>query len=365
MKRILILGCGGFIGSHLLDRLLSMGTTAIEGWDPNSQKIAGHLANPLLDFRNTTIDGVNSSTELSRAVSEADVVINLAAICNPAEYNTRPLDVIRANLFDIYPIVQLCASYRKWLISFSTSEVYGRTIASYLPNNTYGDLPLYELFEDHTPLIMGPIESQRWTYACAKQMMERLIYATFKETGMPFTIVRPLNFFGPRMDYIPGRDGEGLPRVLACFMSALFDGSPMRLVDGGNARRTILSIHEAIDAIVLMLENPERAQNQIFNIGNRANEVTIAELAHIMREIYASITGNSSFNNHPIESVTAREFYGEGYEDCDRRLPNLDKARDLLGWSPKISLRDILIETMSYYHRQYKSEKLGYIGEPE
>ena len=97
------------------------------------------------------------------------------------------------------------------------------------------------------------------------------------------------------MDFIPGRDGEGVPRVLACFMTALLDGQPMQLVDGGLARRTIVSIHDAIRAVVPMINNREQSVNQIFNVGNRHNEVTMKELAELMREAYAAITLDFSY----------------------------------------------------------------------
>lgn len=352
-QKLTILGCGGFIGSHLLDRLLRSGSFEVEGWDLDDRKIRDHLTNPRLRLHRERLGEPGAEPGLSRAIRTSDAVINLAAICNPAEYNTRPLAVMQANLFDVYRVVELCAEAGTWLISFSTSEVYGRTLASYVGDGRYDEPALYELDEDRTPLVMGPISNQRWTYACAKQLMERLVYAHHRESGLPFTIVRPLNFFGPRMDYLPGLDGEGQPRVLASFMSALLQGRPMRLVDGGRARRTITSIHEAIDALVRMLERPVAARNRIFNIGNRQNEVSIAELAQRMREVYAEITGDASYREHPIEHVSAAELYGDGYEDCDRRMPRTDKARDLLGWVPRASLDEILRETMGYYHALY------------
>lgn len=351
--RILMIGCGGFIGSHLLDRLLAEGGYEIQGWDPSDRKIEKHLTNPAFHLHRSIINTTEALEVFEHELEKADVVLNLAAICNPSDYNTRPLDVINANLFDIYPIVELCAKHRRWLIHFSTSEVYGRTIASYLPDNNYEDPNLYELQEDETPLIMGPIRNQRWTYACAKQMTERLIYAHYDENGMPFTIIRPLNFFGPKMDYIPGRDGDGIPRVLACFMTALLDKQPMQLVDGGQARRTIVSIHDAIEAIYLMLKQPDKAQNQIFHIGNPANEVTMAQLADLMRRTYAIITEDTSYNHHPIVTTSSEEFYGKGYEDCDRRMPNISKAKKLLSWTPKRALPEVLLETMSFYHQEY------------
>ena len=202
---------------------------------------------------------------------------------------------------------------------------------------------------------MGPVRNQRWSYAAAKQLMERYIYAQHYEHGLPFTIIRPLNFFGPRMDFIPGRDGDGVPRVLACFMTALLDDKPMQLVDGGLARRTIVSIHDAIAAIRLMLAKPDKAANQIFNIGNRNNEVTMVRLGEMMREAYAAASGDSSYRAHPMEQISSDEFYGEGYEDCDRRMPKIDKARTLLGWEPTRTLEEILEETVNYYYTRYRN----------
>jgi UDP-apiose/xylose synthase len=348
-SNIVMLGCGGYIGSHLVEHLLDSGNQ-VTGWDLDERKLGGSIGHRNFHFHKADLAAPDSHKKLYAAMQDADVVINLAAICNPAEYNTEPLRVLRANLFDLFPVVEMCAELGKWLVHFSTSEVYGRTLASYVPEEGYADPDLYVLDEETTPLVMGPVRNQRWTYASAKQVVERLIFAQHYENSMPFTIIRPLNFFGPRMDYLPGHDGEGTPRVLACFMAALIDREPMRLVDGGRARRTILSIDDAMNAIMLMLEKPESSQNQIFNIGNPDNEVTIRELAELMRRLYASISGDSSYLGHPIEDVPAADFYGPGYEDCDRRMPSIDAAKKLLGWSPVKSLERTLLEAMSYYH---------------
>lgn len=351
--KIVLLGCGGFVGSHLLDRLLAAGGHTIEGWDPDPHKIEHQLQNKNFTLHRRYLDDPATTGDLRRAIADCDVVINLAAICNPSQYNTMPISVIRSNLFDVYPVVRLCSEAGRWLINFSTSEVYGRTIASYVDGSDYDTPALYEMFEDDTPLIMGPISNQRWTYACAKQMVERLVFAHHREDGLPFTIVRPFNFFGPRMDYIPQRDGDGVPRVLANFMAALLKREPMQLVDGGTARRTIVSIYEAVGAICRMLDAPERAAGQIFNLGNRDNEVTMADLADRMRRIYAGITGDRTFLDHPIVDVSSEEFYGEGYEDCDRRMPDLTKAETLLGWHPVLTVDEILDDTLRYFHGAY------------
>ena len=356
VSKLLIIGCGGFVGSHILDALLPHQSVDVVGIDPSDVKIKEHLGRPNFELHRISFGDGTGWEKFDKYIQWADVVINLAAICNPADYNTRPLAVINSNFIKSHVLPELCQKYDKWLVHFSTSEIYGRTISSYIPDDNYSNLDLYELHEDSTPLIMGPIENQRWTYACAKQLLERYIYALHKEHGMSFTIVRPLNFFGPRMDFIPGRDGEGTPRVLACFMRALLDRVPMQLVDGGTARRTIVSIKDAVRAVLLILQKRDRAENQIFNIGNRNNEVTMAELADLMRKTYAKITGDSSYNDHPIVSVSRDGFYGEGYEDCDRRMPNLDKAKELLGWEAVIPLEEAIYETMVWYHEHY-SEK--------
>jgi UDP-apiose/xylose synthase len=362
-ERFLVLGCGGFVGSHFLDRLLAEQTVFVEGYDLDSTKITDHLQNPRFRFDKTCIHDAHRSGRLEQSIRDADIVINLAAICNPSEYNTHPLNVMRHNCFYIIPILEACAELQKWLIHFSTSEVYGRTIAGYLKEKDYSDPDLFEQREDETPLIMGPIQNQRWSYATAKQLVERYIFALHKEADLKFTIIRPFNFFGPRMDYIPGRDGEGVPRVLACFMVALLDGKPMKLVDGGHAKRTITSIHDAIDALFLMIRNPNAAQNQIFNVGSAENEVSIAQLARLMRETFADVSGDVAVKQHPIEHVSSLEFYGEGYEDCDRRVPDMTKANQLLGWSPTKSLQQTLTETITYYYQKYGCRQLSVAAE--
>ena len=165
----------------------------------------------------------------------------------------RPLSVIRSNFTDACAIVELCAREGRWLLHFSTSEVYGRTLASYVSPGTYDDASLFEQDEDSTPLITGPVHNQRWTYAAAKQLLERLIYAYSREDGLPFTIVRPFNFFGPAHGLHPRPRWFGAsshPRVVhGC--------APRRGADSCRGSRcisrTIVSIHDAVDAVMLML----------------------------------------------------------------------------------------------------------------
>lgn len=351
--KLVVTGCGGFIGSHFLDRMLLRPDVQIIGWDPNSARIAQHLDNPRLTLRQSRYDRKDDFELFSEDAEDCDWIIHLSAICNPSLYNTQALRTIHVNLFESYPIVELAARHKRKLMHFSTSEVYGRTLASYMDGRDGGDPALTMLNAETTPLIMGPIRNQRWSYATAKQMLERLIYAHHVEEGLQFAIVRPFNFFGPRMDYLPGLEGEGLPRVLPVFLSAMLRGQPMQLVDGGHARRTITSIHDAVDAMVAIIDQPERSLNHFYNIGNPANEVSMRELALALREAFVRVTGESRFADHPIEEIDSRTFYGEGYEDCDRRIMDIGPESARLGWSPRVGLEELLDEVVRWYCKLY------------
>ncbi|MEO8900834.1 MAG: NAD-dependent epimerase/dehydratase family protein, partial [Polyangiaceae bacterium] len=220
--RIAVLGAGGFIGSHLVPGLLErfgceidavdVAFDKLECSDPRVNRIQARVEDPSI---------VNDITSRSR------VVLSLTALCNPALYSTVPLQVIDANFTHLLPLVSACAAKGVRLIHFSTAEVYGRRAL-----DAAGD-PTAEMTEDSSCFLMGPVSRERWTYACAKQLLERVIWAHGQHGKLPFTIIRPFNTIGPRMDYLPGVDGEGTPRVLACFMNQLLRGEPLKLVDGG------------------------------------------------------------------------------------------------------------------------------------
>lgn len=351
-ERLLILGVGGFIGSHLLNPLLRSGEYEIHGLDISASKIEHFLDHPGFEFE---ILDVHDTEAVRERVRWADTVVSLVAICNPAEYNQRPLDVIDINFVRPLELVKMCAALGKRLIHFSTSEVYGKTIQG-IAGEDLKDPEAerhYLLQEDESPLIMGPISAQRWSYAAAKQLIERVIYAYGQDGDLEYTIVRPLNFVGARMDYIPGIDGEGVPRVLACFMDALLHDKPLQIVDGGLARRCFTAIDEAIDAIVRIIERPEKARNQIFHIGNPDNECTIEELAYLMIDVYRELRPEFAEKSFEVVNVTSEEFYGEGYEDCDRRVPDISKAIELLDWTPRMDLRTSITEAVASFIDHY------------
>lgn len=338
MPRIAVLGCGGFIGSHFLDSILADPAYEVVGWDWSAEKIAPHLGNPAFTFH---AGDLYAFPALEEALADCDAVIALAALCNPSQYNTRGVDVIESNFVQPRRIADICARLGKWLIQFSTSEVYGQTLALWTGEEDPAP-SRYELDEETSPMLLGPASGHRWSYACAKQLLERYIIALNRESGLAYTLIRPFNFLGTRMDYLPGHDGEGLPRVLACFTANLLDKRPLTLVDGGHSRRTFLAVEEAVEALRLMLDRPGMARNRIFNLGHPGNEVTIRGLAELMRGIATDLTGDPGYANLALVDVPALEFYGEGYADSDRRMPRIDRAMHLLGWSPRRGLRDIL-----------------------
>ncbi|KAJ9699491.1 hypothetical protein PVL29_008196 [Vitis rotundifolia] len=354
---ICLIGGAGFIGSHLCELLMAHTHHSAIVIDVSSDKIT-HLLEKSCSWSNRIEFhkiNIKNDSRLETLIKSSDLTINLAAICTPADYNTRPLDTIYSNFLDAIPVVKYCTESNKRLIHFSTCEVYGKTIGSFLPadHSLRQDPNFYILKEDVSPCIFGPLEKQRWSYACAKQMIERLIYAEGDEHGLKFTIVRPFNWIGPRMDFIPGIDGptEGVPRVLACFSNNLLRGEPLKLVDGGKSQRTFCYIKDAIEAVLLMIENPERANGQIFNVGNPNNEVTMRQLAQLMIEVYGKISVGSS--DLTTVDVSSKDFYGVGYDDSDKRIPDMTIINRQLGWNPKTPLQDLLEVTLTYQHQTY------------
>jgi UDP-apiose/xylose synthase len=348
--KVLSLGAGGFIGAHLTERLLEAGHT-VTAVDIHSDKIVDLLGHPRLTFVERSI--ADRSFDLGAMIAGADVVVDLVAHANPGIYVRQPLDVFRLNFQENLRIAETCVEKGRRLIQFSSCEVYGKTPVAVL----HGELPdpenpSYATFsEDSTDMIMGPVGRHRWIYACAKQLLERVLHAYGLEGRLNYTIIRPFNFIGPKIDYLPG-ETDGVPRVFSYFMEALLDGTPMKLVDGGNQRRCYTFIRDAVDCVARIVDNPGGAcDRQIFNIGSPENEVSIRELAALMRDLYARHFAVEGAPLPEIVDVTAEKFYGEGYEDSDRRIPDIDKARRLLGWNPRTSLVDMLMPTMTYYVR--------------
>ncbi len=357
--RILSLGAGGFIGSHLTSRLLREGH-AVTGVDTHEDKLTEALDNPR--FSLITADIGDGSFDLDAAVQTADLVIDLIAYANPGLYVRMPREIFRLNFMENMRIAEACVRHRKRLIQFSSCEVYGKSIAGVAGDAlTNPDDPRHATFqEDASPMIMGPVCKHRWIYASAKALLERVLHAYGLEGQLDYTIVRPFNFIGPRIDYLPSEQEGGLPRVFSYFMEALLTGGLMQLVDGGLQKRTYTYIDDAIDCLARIVARPDATRRQIFNVGARGNEISIRGLAELMRDIYDTRFRLPGQPLATIGEISGRDFYGEGYDDSDRRIPDITKARTLLGWEPRFSLRQTVELTMEYYVREARLADPGH-----
>jgi UDP-apiose/xylose synthase len=345
-RRIAVLGAGGFIGSHLAPALAERFGCEIDAVDVTFEKLT--TADARVHRHEARIEDAGVAEEVTR---RASVVVSLTALCNPSLYSTKPLEVIDANFTHLLPLVRLCTERQVRLIHFSTAEVYGRRAL-----DSAGE-PTLEMNEDDSCSVLGPVHRERWTYACAKQLMERVIWAHGQHHGLDFSIVRPFNTIGPRMDYLPGIDGEGTPRVLACFINQLLRGEPLKLVAGGHQRRAFMDVADMVEAVCRILERPAACRGQILNLGNPANEVSIAELGRLLsRELTAFLP----LARPPrFEDVSAADFYGEGYDDTEQRVPDITKARRLLSWEPRVGLKQMLPNILKDYVERYAGRVVG------
>lgn len=337
--RICVLGGGGFLGSHLVEALARRGCGRVTAVDTKLDKLPAELSE---------VDRLCASIEspeiVAYVVESHDVIVSTTAICNPSAYNKRPLAVIDASFTHLLPLVSACTKAGKRLVHFSTCEVYGR-------GELGEDGQSLPMREDTSPLILGPVHLERWSYAAAKQLLERVIVGCGLHEGLDFTIVRPFNVIGPRMDFLPGVDGEGLPRVLACFIRALLSGEPLLLVDDGQARRSFIHVDEFTEGVVKIIERGAATSGQIINLGNPDNDITIAQLAQRLIRAFEQVTSRPHVAG--VRSLPAEELYGPGYDDVLRRIADIEKAGRLLDFFPTRSLDEMLPGIVADYVARY------------
>lgn len=328
------------MGSHLLQALLERTPWKILAVDLDFHRLQNLRSQK--DSRVEFLLADIAEPQIIQMVSQCEIVVNLAAICTPSRYMSEALAVIESNFSHPAALADACAKTGSWLVYFSTSEVYGKTT-----------LATEVLDEDASDFIQGSVKASRWSYAVAKQLSERYIAAI---PNLKYSVVRPFNFIGPWMDFMPGVDGDGIPRVLANFSSALVQNEPMVLVNGGEARRSFTSIHDAVDFMFCLFENRDKAYGEAFNVGNAKNELSIRELAVLMRRIYARILSVPEEKLSPFKELSGEAYYGEGYEDSLRRIPSVKKSKCLLGFEAKIPLEEALEESLRWFHVHYTSE---------
>lgn len=335
--KLLVLGVNGFIGNSLVAKILNDTDWEVYGMDIRNDKLDACLGNNRFHYVEGDI-GINKEW-IEYHVKKCDVVMPLVAIATPATYVREPLKVFELDFEENLAIVRLCVKYNKRLLFPSTSEVYGMCTDK-------------EFDEDESPLVLGPIKMQRWIYSASKQLLDRVIWAYGFERGLKFTCFRPFNWIGPKLDELTSDpEKEGSSRVVTQFISSLIKGEPIRLVDGGLQRRCFTYIDDGIECLVRIIENKDNKFNgEIFNIGNPNNEATVKELAHKLKDIFVSHPSTKHYKQHSeIIEVFSKDFYGEGYQDIDFRVPSIRKARTLIGWEPKVDLDTALRKTLEYY----------------
>lgn len=339
---ILLLGANGFIGSHLLERILYGKDTTdwrIRAFDICDNNIGRFIENDRFSFRQGDI--FNDDVWIEEQIKECDVVLPFVGIAKPAYYLSKPLWTFELDFEQNLKVVRMCVDNDKRVIFPSTSEVYGMS-----PDKT--------LTEDESPLMVGSISKMRWIYSCSKQMLDRVIVAYGQEKGLKYSIFRPFNWIGARLDTFKDAE-ERTARSITQIVYDILNHRPITLVNGGKQRRSFTYISDGVDALVSIIRNTDgRADGQIFNIGNPWNNVSIKELAYeILKTMRAS--GNDTFIKAAeiaeVIIVPAEQYYGNGYDDMQNRVPSIENIKQRLGWAPKIGFSEAVRLTVNSYLR--------------
>jgi len=338
MKKILILGVNGFIGHHLSKRIIATTPWEIYGMDMNADRIDDLMTEKRFHFFEGDIT-INKEW-IAYHIRKCDTVLPLVAIATPATYVTEPLRVFELDFEANLPIVRACVEYRKRLVFPSTSEVYGMCRDDQFDSET-------------SELVLGPIHKQRWIYSCAKQLMDRVIWAYGMERRLDFTLFRPFNWIGPCLDNLYA-DKEGSSRVVTQFLGHIVRGEPIQLVDGGKQRRSFTYIDDGIDALMKIIDNHDRiASGKIYNIGNPKNNLSIGELARLMVRTALTYPEYRERARKVRLSVTKSEkYYGKGYQDMQNRVPQIDRTRRDLDWRPRVAMQDAVASIFDAYRQR-------------
>ena len=341
MKKVLILGINGFIGHHLSKRILETTDWDVYGMDMQSNRISGVLDNPAYKDRMHFFEGdITINKEwVEYHVKKCDVILPLVAIATPSTYVKEPLKVFELDFEANLPIVRSAAKYKKHLIFPSTSEVYGMSEDA-------------EFDPEASNLVYGPINKPRWIYACAKQLMDRVIWGYGME-GLNFTLFRPFNWIGSGLDSIH-TPKEGSSRVVTQFFGHIVRGENISLVDGGAQKRAFTYIDDGVDALIRIIDNKDGiASGKIYNIGNPVNNYSIRELATMMLTLAADYPEYAeSAKNVQLLETTSGQYYGAGYQDVQNRVPKITNTCAELGWAPKTMMAETLRNIFDAYRGQ-------------
>ena len=313
--KYLITGGAGFIGSHLAEKLIARGDQVIV-LDNLITSSASNLT-MIKDKIKFKQGNILDRGMINKLVSECDYVVHLAAALGVLNIVNKPLESLKTNLQGTEIVLEMCDRQRKPVLIASTSEIYGKN----------DKVPLNE--EDDR-IIGHPLKS-RWSYSEAKAVDESLAYFYFLENKLPIRIVRFFNTVGPRQ---VGQYGMVVPR----FIGAALRNAPLSVYGSGYQIRCFCHVNDAVRAILLVMDS-DKAIGEVFNVGNN-QQITIMELAKKVIEL----TGSSS----TIEKIAYEKAYPEGFEDMQRRVPDISKIKQVLGWTPEINLDQIIKDIAAF-----------------
>lgn len=314
VAHFLVTGGAGFIGSHLVERLLAEGAR-VSVIDDFSTGRPSNLAAAGRDPRLRVVEAkVSTCRELGTLVAESNGIYHLAAAVGVELVVNAPIRTMRTNLDETEAILQAASERRVPLLLASTSEVYGKSRQTE--------------FREDEDLLIGPPSLARWCYACSKLMDEFLALAHQRERGLPVTVARVFNTVGPRQT---GQYGMVLPR----FLAAAHAGQPLRVYGDGSQTRCFCYVGDTVEAFYRLFQTPA-ARGQVVNVGS-TEEIAIRDLARMI----VDRLGSSS----QLEFVPYQNAYAPGFEDMQRRRPSVDKLEQLTGFRPSTRLVDIIDRT--------------------
>jgi UDP-glucose 4-epimerase len=318
--RALLTGGAGFIGSHLAERLLELGheVHVLDNLSTGSIDNIAHLKGRA-GF-SYVIDTVTNEPLLAEMIDQCDVVYHLAAAVGVKLIVEQPVHTIETNVHGTEVVLKHANKKKKLVVIASTSEVYGKS----------ADVP----FREGADLVLGATVKHRWAYACSKLIDEFLALAYWKEKKLPIVIVRLFNTVGPRQT---GQYGMVLPT----FVRQALAGQPITVFGDGTQSRSFTYVADVVDALVKLAQEP-RAVGEVFNVGN-TEEVTIRDLAERVKRI----TGSSS----PVQLVPYDEAYEAGFEDMPRRVPDISKLGNLVGYRPRLALEEIICRVVESFQK--------------
>ena len=338
MRKILVLGVNGFIGHHLCQQIIAATDWEIYGMDMQTDRIADLTAEKRFHFFEGDIT-INREW-IEYHIKKCDTVLPLVAIATPATYVREPLRVFELDFEANLPIVRACVRHKKRVVFPSTSEVYGMCRDD-------------EFDSDASELVLGPIGKPRWIYACAKQLMDRVIHAYGMQEGLDYTLFRPFNWIGAGLDSI-NTPKEGSSRVITQFLGHIVRGEPIKLVDGGTQKRAFTYIDDGIAALMKIIANEGGvAGGKIYNIGNPKNNYSVREVARMMLDLAPTYPEyRESAAKVMLVETTADAYYGTGYQDVQNRVPKIDNTCADLDWQPTVTMDESLRHIFDAYRGQ-------------